>query len=419
MYFNARLLVLITLLNWSTPAIADEHWPYLNSPKTSFSSVLGPGAVDASLIIDGRPIFFNETDEEAREKVNKVLQDAKQILNKQQIFVVSTDLEYLEVVDYVLGVEKDAQFKRNFRTGEVIVIYDPPNKDWGKEKIALNGLLASASRRAGDSDTAIVYMLESLEKKKSIYGLKSNPVARQLIDLACLYQDVGKSFDSEKSFNSALEINREIHGKSSKEAASTLMQLANLYFSVEQTNKAQTAKSEAQSIMRGLPEEITERPIPEAMNGALYSWTEIFNQISRLSIYSHLQKIERVRAWIEEGTGNKIAEKNKAIFGTPPNLHLEELDFNGGSGIEFLGGRSLLIHPSMVRYDGKEVPRQIPGTYSIDQTGKITVITQFDGSVKADRWQFSVSNTKLGEAHLTPIQVSPPYPTVRLTGRKQ
>lgn len=418
MYFNARFFPLLILIAWSTPAFADEYWPYINPPKSSFSSVLGPGAVDASLVIDGRPILFSDKDEEAREKVNKALQDAKNFLDRQQIFVASTDLEYLEIVDSVLGLVNDTQFRRNFRAGEVIVNYDPVSKDFGKERIAIHGLLASASRRAGDNDSAIAYMLDILDKKKSLYGWNSNPVARQLIDLACLYEDAKNISESEKAFNSALQINREIHGKDSREAAFTLMQLANLYFNVEQTEKAQIAKTEALNIMHNLSEEISARPRPETMNGAIYSWTEIFNQLTQLSIFSYLQKIEHVRAWIDEGIGNKIAEKNKLIFGTPPNLHLEELDFTGGSGIEFLNGRQLLIHPSMTRFDGKEVPRQIPGNYSIDPTGKITVITQFDGSVKADRWQFSVSNTKVGEAHLTPIQVAPPYPTVKLTGRK-
>ncbi len=410
MHYNAHLLSLITLLSYCYPAFAvDEHWPYLNPPKTSFSRVIGPAAADATLIIDGRPVFFSKGDEEFRPKVDRVLADAKAILDKKQIVVDSIDLEYLEVINSVREQINDPLFKLQVDSGKVTIVYDPPNKSWGSEETAIYALMSAAYRRAGNIASAKTWMLKVLEHKKLKYGWKSDQVARQLMDLAWLEEDSGTAPKAEKTFLLAIELNKELHGEVSKETASALMHLSNFYAFFQYPEKSKQAKTEALKILNLRKEEVSERPVPEGiLGGAVHSWNAVYYQITKLSMYSNLLKIELARQLIEDAVGNDIANRNQQIFGMPPRLDGIRFVGNAGEGIEFLPNRTVLIYP------GKGP--LVPGNVSIDKKGLVTITTQYAGTMRADRWHFVVSRRANKEAHLEPGEVGQPYPSTRLSG---
>lgn len=211
-------------------AETDYLWPYEQLSLTSFARVVGPNAADASFIINGRPMGFGKIDPELQElgkEIQLLLKDAEQAKEStsQAVVLLTEPISYLKNAREALANLGNPSLKLT-ESGDLLeVLFTPPRWSLGYMEITLYDALAAINARTREFGNAYSNMAKSYELKKKAYGLDSDEVAQQLIDIASLNEDAHNYNAAEKYFKQAYDIAKRTHGENSKEASAVLMQL--------------------------------------------------------------------------------------------------------------------------------------------------------------------------------------------------
>jgi hypothetical protein len=427
------LFVALAGSSLGSAAANEKHWPYHQLPHTSFSKVIGPHAMDATFLINGRPVGFSKVGvdlQDLERQISETLKDAEEAarFNGQPVVVSTESIDYLTNVKQTLASLGNPRLSMAVDGDAVRVTYTPAFQRLGDADITLYDALASICARQRQFQSSYQNMLKSLARKRELYGANSDEAAQQLVDMAALNEDTHNYIAAEKFYKQAQDIVVSLHGPHSKDTGKQAIAIMDM-LGVKHAGYGLPMSAHHSWI-----------PITQDIAGivsavaqdASRQKADVQGMRDTLFAMIHEKEIaERKRREAEESAirdarRQKILEENEKLLGSPPNIggicFVNAAKDIAGS-IHFFPSGKCEIESEYKKLDGQTQPPRVEGDWRVEdesQSDKPAYVVHVTSTAdkRIDKWHIRLSDVELGEIRLEAFERKEPYPSM-LKGRSK